>query len=186
MSNQGSTTYKHPGNVRIHLGLFWVTNFFGNRDQLVLKRADEMLNEHGLALDCWPSRTRTPQATLQFEDRLIEKEDYESLRSQVADILSTAGKSNFLPILFCQFRYTANGLTVSDTAERCWTKPMCLIGATGSGDDVTLLHEVGHAAGMDHDRTSTDPRNRNFMNEAVVRTTMFQWQIVKMVKAFFA
>ena len=117
---------------------------------------------------------------------LVERADYESLRSKAADILSAAGNENYLPILFCQFRFTANGLTTWDTPVRCWEKPMCLVGPTVSSDNVTLLHEVGHAAGLDHDRTSTDAQNRNFMHEATTRTTMFQWQIQKMAQAFYA
>jgi hypothetical protein len=63
---------------------------------------------------------------------------------------------------------------------------MCLVGPTVAGDNVTLLHEVGHAAGLDHDKTSTDPKNRNFMHEAETRTTMMKWQIQKMGSAFYA
>src|SRR5271166_3697093 len=41
-----------------------------NKVILVLRRSEEMLNEHGLSLDLWPSRTRTDQTVLQFDDRL--------------------------------------------------------------------------------------------------------------------
>ncbi len=186
MSDEGSTTYTQPGNLRIRLGLFWVSNYFGGTDQLVLRRSEEMLSEHGLGLDLWPSRTRTDQSVLQFGDRLVEREDYDSLRSRAAAILSDAGKDKYLPVLFCQFRYTANGLTVWDTQLLCWVIPMCLVSPTVAGDNVTLLHEVGHAAGLGHDKTSTDPKSRNFMHEAETRKTMMKWQIQKMANAFYA
>lgn len=186
MSDEGSTTYVLPGNLRVRLGLFWVSNYFGATDQLVLRRAEEMLNVHGLGLDIWPSRTRTDQTVLQFEDRLVEREDYGSLHDRATAILSDAGKKKYLPVLFCQFRYTASGLTVWDSQLLCWVIPMCLVGPTVAGDNVTLLHEVGHAAGLDHDKTSTDPKNRNFMHEAETRTTMMKWQIQKMASAFYA
>ncbi len=187
MSNEGSTTYKHPGNLRARLALFWVTNCPGdNNSQSNIKRTEEMLKEHGFGLDIWSSRTRADQATIQFEDRLIEKTDYDFLVEKYSEILSGAGKDNYLPVIFCQFRYPAHGLTVSDTSTKCLTKPFCMVDPLfAGGDNVTLLHEVGHAAGLDHDKTSTDPKNRNFMNEAEGRTKMYKWQIEKMAKAFF-
>src|SRR5260370_3383640 len=186
MSDEGSTTYTQPGNLRIRLGLFWVSKYFGGTDQLVLRRSEEMLNEHGLGLDLWPSRTKADQTVLQFDDRLVEREDYDSLRSRAAAILSDAGKDKYLPVLFCQFRYTANGLTVWDTQLLCWVIPMCLVSPTVAGVNVTLLHEVGHAAGLGHDKTSTDPKSRNFMHEAETRKTMMKWQIQKIANAFYA
>jgi hypothetical protein len=44
-----------------------------------------------------------------------------------------------------------------------------------TGDMVTLLHEIGHASGLNHDRTSTGTAGRNFMNEAQPRSTMMKW-----------
>jgi oligoendopeptidase F len=53
------------------------------------------------------------------------------------------------------------------------------------GDMVTLLHEMGHACGLNHDRTSTGTTGRNFMNEAEARSTMMKWQLQKLSTAFF-
>jgi hypothetical protein len=60
-----------------------------------------------------------------------------------------------------------------------------LVDPGAAGDNVTLLHEVGHASGLDHDKTSIDAKNRNFMHEANTRTTIFKFQIDKLAKAFF-
>jgi hypothetical protein len=52
-------SYKLPGGYRVRLAVFWVnqsTTFFNS---FLLPRAEEMLAEHGLGFDCWPSRTRS-------------------------------------------------------------------------------------------------------------------------------
>jgi hypothetical protein len=186
MSDEGSTTYKHPGNLGVRLALFWLTSCSDNNSQFYLNRAEEMLKEHGLGMECWSSRTRTDQMNIQFADRLVERDDYDFLFAKSSEILSGASKFNYLPLFFCQFRFTAHGLTVSDTPTKCYIKPIILVDPLFAGSDkVTLIHEIGHAAGLDHDRTSTDPNKRNFMNEADTRTTMFKWQIEKMAKSFF-
>lgn len=186
MSDQGSTTYKHPGNLKVRLALFWVGGGNDLTSASQLNRAEEMLKEHGFGLDCWSSRTKSDQMTIPFEDRLVERTDYDSLYGSVSEILSNASKTNYLPIIFCQFRYTANGLTVSDTPTKCLAKPFILVDPlSAGGDKVTLLHEIGHAAGLNHDFTATNATTRNFMNEAVTRTTMYKWQIQKMAQAFF-
>jgi hypothetical protein len=186
MSDQGSTTYRHPGNTRVRLALFWASNYSGGTDLFVIRRAKEMLEEHGLGLALWPAPSRTSQTALSVPDRLVEREDYDGVHDRAADILSAASVTGHLIVIFCQFRYPASGLTVENTSTRCLKHPFCLVGQTVSGDNVTLLHEVGHAAGLDHDRTSTDASNRNFMNEAEVRTRMMKWQIQKMANAFYA
>ncbi len=186
MSDQGSTTYKHPGNLAVRLALFWITNSNDLTGQSQLNRAEEMLKEHGFRLDCWNSRTKMDQMTIPFEDRLVERTDYDYLAGKTRDILDDAAKVNYLPIIFCQFRFMANGLTVFDTPTKCLVKPFIMVDPIFSGGDkVTLLHEVGHAAGLDHDHTATNMTTRNFMNEAVTRTTMFKWQIQKMAQSFF-
>lgn len=185
-SDPGSLTYKHPGSARVRLALFWLSNYFGQNDVEQVKRADTLLIEHGLALDPWPAAARTELTTLKFADRLVEREDYEDLRTRIDTLMTAAGKGAWLPILFCQFRFTSNGLTTSDTATKCWPTPFCLVGPTAGGDNVTLLHEVGHAAGLGHDTTSTNILTRNFMHEANTRTTLYRWQVEKLAQAFFA
>lgn len=186
LGHEGDLDYRHPGNVRARMAVFWTPDFFGGADVRVMKRAEEMLAEHNLAIDIWPTRSRSPQTTLKMlPDRLIEREDYESVRVLLEGILSAAGRTNYLPVLFGQFRFPANGLTVSDTTVRHWIMPMCLIAPTVNADGVTLLHEAGHAAGLNHDKTSTDPKRRNFMHEADTRTTMMRWQIDKIAAALY-
>jgi hypothetical protein len=186
MSDQGSTTYRQSGSTKVRLALFWATNYFGNTDLFVIRRTKEMLEEHGLGLTLWPGSTKASQTTLTVPDRLVERADYDDLHDSAAEILSDSGVKGHLIVIFCQFRYTANGLTISDTPTRCLTRPFCLISPTVSSDNVTLLHEVGHAGGLDHDTTTSKQSSRNFMHEAEPRTTMMKWQIQKMATAFYS
>jgi hypothetical protein len=62
---------------------------------------------------------------------------------------------------------------------------MVFISPTVNSDFATLIHEMGHASGLDHDHTSNAPAGRNFMNETEARSTMMKWQLEKVSKAFF-
>src|SRR5262249_49004241 len=150
-----------------------------------LRRAKEMLAEHGLGLTTWPTAGKSSQVTLEVPDRLLEREDYDKVIDAATDVLSGAGVTGHLVVVFCEFRFPAAGLTVQTTSTRCLTRPFCMVQAAVSSDNVTLLHEVGHAAGLDHDKTSTDAARRNFMHEATTRTTMMRWQVEKLAGAFF-
>jgi hypothetical protein len=190
MNQQGSLTYVHPGNRKVRLALFWVSNYFGNNYVDLLRQTETMLNAHGLALDCWPGKVKVDTTKIDFDDTrpnhsLVQKADYDSLYDAAFNLLSTNGKTKSLPILFVNFQSPDNGLTVTDTATKCLAHPMCLISPSAGGDNVTLLHEIGHAGGLDHDQTSTGATDRNFMNMAQSRSTMMQWQIVKLAQAYF-
>lgn len=185
LEKQDSATYKHPGGKKVRLALFWVDQKSTSFNAGLVTRAEEMLTEHGLGLDVWPSRARTSTSVIPFEDRLVERADYDLLMDRASAMISGSMDARFLRIFFCQFRYTANGLTISDTPQKCYARPFCLVDPFTTGDNVTMLHEIGHAAGLDHEKISTDPMNRTFMNEANTRTQMLKFQIDKMVSSFF-
>jgi hypothetical protein len=165
--------------------LFWVDQSGPLFNQRLIERAEAMLKEHGFGLDCWPSRTRTAFSAIQFNG-LLERRDYDFLIAKASDVLPKGQATRYLRIFFGQYRGFSNGVTVWSTERVCLTQPICLVDPGVSGDNVTLLHEVGHAAGLDHETFSTDPMNRSFMNEANTRTRMFRFQVDKLAQAFFA
>jgi hypothetical protein len=188
MGDEGKLDFRLVGNKTVKLALFWAADFFGTRDQGVMAMTRTMLQEHGMNLECWPaSGLKTPDRTFDFGPGVITPAKYADIFSRLNDICSGAGKqTTHLITVFCQFQMTANGLTITDTPMRCLIRPMVFIAPTPSGGDmVTLLHEIGHASGLDHDRTSTAPTGRNFMNEAEARSTMMKWQLQKLNSAFF-
>lgn len=186
MSDEGRLDYKLPGNKKVNLALFWATNFFGTKDGSVLEKAETMLGEHNIGLNCWPTTKRkTSGQTFDFGGNLIQREQYSSIYRTLSGACEATNKRQYLIILFCQFQYPANGLTITDGPMLCFRTPMVFVSPTPGADLVTLLHEVGHAAGLDHDRTSTGSTGRNFMNESESRSTMMKWQLEKLSRAFF-
>jgi hypothetical protein len=187
MGDEGKLDYNVPGNKTVKLALFWSSDFFGARDQGVIAMTRKMLGEHAMSLACWlPIEKQTADRTFDFGPGIIPRERYDSIYSTLSDICTSAGKTSHLITVFCQYQYPANGLTITDTATKCLIHPMVFIAPTPAGGDmVTLLHEIGHASGLDHDHTSTGTTGRNFMNEAEARSTMMKWQLQKLSSAFF-
>jgi hypothetical protein len=188
MGDEGKLDYKVAGNKTVRLALFWAADFFGTRDQGVIPMTRKILGDHGMNLECWPvSGLKTPDRTFDFGPGVITPARHVDIFSKLNDICTTAGKqTSHLITVFCQFQALANGLTITDTPTRCLIRPMVFVAPTPAGGDmVTLLHEIGHASGLDHDRTSTGTTDRNFMNEAESRSTMMKWQLQKLNNAFF-
>ncbi len=186
MSDEGRQDFVLPGDKKVNLALFWATNFFGDKDTFVLDKAESMLKEHGIGLSCWPSsKLKTADNTFDFGSGLIRQEQYSQIYLTLAEAANKAGKRQSLYVLFCQFMGLANGVTISNGPMLCFRTPMVFVAPTPGNDGVTLLHEAGHAGGLDHDKTSTGTTGRNFMNEAESRSTMMKWQLEKLGKAFF-
>lgn len=186
MSDEGRTDYKLPGNKKVNFALFWATNFFGAKDVPSIDKAESMLAEHAIGLNCWPStKSKSADHTFDFGADPIPYEQYTSIYKTLNSAATDAGKREYLLVLFCQFQYPAGGLTIFEGPMACFRRPMVFVAPTPSDDLVTLLHEAGHAAGLNHDRTSTGTTGRNFMNEAVSRSTMMKWQLEKMGKAYY-
>lgn len=185
MSDEGRLDYKLPDNKTVKLALFWSSDFFGLRDQNVINTARQMLGEHNMSLECWSGEQKSPGRTFDFGPRLIGRDRYDSVYSQLSNTCASANKTSYLITVFCQFQFAAQGLTITDTATKCLVRPMVFISPTAAADGVTLLHEIGHASGLDHDFTSTGSTDRNFMNETEARSTMMKWQLQKLSNAFF-
>ncbi|MFO1423254.1 MAG: hypothetical protein U1F70_06310 [Candidatus Competibacteraceae bacterium] len=147
--------YKHPGKTTVRLTLFWVSNYYQDTSQKVLKKAEQMLAEHGLGLDIYPkSRQSAPNHTIQIPgdptQLLVNDPEntpytYNWLRNQAAAIFddqATKDKRQRLPVFFCQFKASGYGITVLNSN---WL-PYCLIGANPDPDGYCLIHEIIHAA----------------------------------------
>lgn len=186
MSDEGRTDYKLPGNKKVNMALFWATNFFGMKDGTNLKGAETMLTEHGMGLNCWPAtKVKSSDHTFDFGDDPIPESKYSEVYRKLSEAAANAGKRDYLLVLFCQFVYSGYGITISRSKELCFRRPMVFVSASDLNDGATLLHEAGHACGLDHDKTSSGKTGRNFMNEAETRSTMMKWQIEKMGKAYY-
>ena len=82
-----------------------------------------------------------------------------------------------LPIIFCQFKYPAQGLTVEGSEYPKY----CLVDSFSTSVG-TLIHEAGHAAGLHHiDPTASSD---NVMNERP-GSTLLKAQVRVFEKAYF-
>jgi hypothetical protein len=147
--------YKHPAKKIVRLTLFWVSNYYKDTSQTVLKKTEEMLAEHGLGLDVYPkTRQAAPKHNIQIPgdpNQLLINDPqntvytYNWVRHQAAAIFddqATKDKRQRLPVIFCQFKESGAGIAVLGSD---WP-PYCLIGVNPDPGCYCLIHEIIHAA----------------------------------------
>lgn len=182
------TDYVVPGSKAVRLTLFWGDNNFGTIYQDCVATMRSMLAEHGLRLDLVPSGgSPTDQFKVEVPvkaDGLLSPDDYNELRNRCAakfDDQAVEPRKQRLPVIFCQFKHPAQGLTIPTTP---WL-PFCLVGSVA--DSVTMLHKSGHAAGLPHLTTTTKAgQPQNFMFDGGGdRSLMHKSQLQKYAQAYF-
>lgn len=186
MSDEAQTDYKLSKTVRLTAGVLYHSNYYKASNEGTVAKAIDMLAEHNLELDVWPyagaKQSQVNTIGYDDDDDLVDEEDYPALYKAAKEILNKrCGFIIPVPVIYCQFVGPAHGITVSVKGA---LTDMCLISPVVNEDKVTLLHELGHAAGLGHDHATTTPKN--FMREDEPRTTVFKWQVQKFAKAKFA
>lgn len=184
-TNAKDTNYVHPKKVSLRVHLFQAPNYFGDSHIRVIEKTEKMLREHGLDLHCWMSKV--PMLMMEPGGSgprgLYVEEDYPNIKARVDEIMGfTKTSLSYVPVVFCNFTESGHGVT--PWKKFGWKTPVCLISARPNDDLVTMLHELGHAAGLDHDHAHDD--SRNFMHEGEGRTTMYRGQIEQFAKCYFA
>ena len=176
--------YKHPGDVKIRLTLFWVTNCvnINTSPEAVLAKAEELYAPHGLGFDILPSRQRTAEHTIEAPADLLLEEHYNAVRLEAHrrfDDQKTVDKKPRLPVFFCEFKDVSNGLTIPGI----WP-PYVFVSGVLTADRATLAHEIVHAAGIiGHDKAHPS----NILAEPTdSRSEMYKFQVQQVAKAYFA
>jgi hypothetical protein len=182
------TDYVVPGAKQVRLTLFWGDNYFDTSYRDCIATTRSMLDQHGLKLDLVPGGGGpTDQFRIEVPvkaDGLLHEEDYNEVRNRCAakfDDQAADPHKQRLPIIFCQFKRAAHGLTIPTTP---WL-PFCLVDAVA--DEVTMLHEAGHASGLPHLTTSSKVgQPQNFMFDGGGdRSLMHKAQLQVFAKAYF-
>jgi hypothetical protein len=193
-NDQFAIDYVHPGNVKIRLTLFWVTNCL-NLDSVsgvLLAKAEELFAQHGLGLDVYPSRHRTKEHTIKTPENVVASGDlllnypphnhYNEIRLEGArrfDDQKTSGKKQRLPVFFCEFKDIANGVTVIGSPWPAYV----LVSGKILPDRATLAHEIIHATGF----LPHIPRPKNLMAEITgSRHEIFRMHVEMLAKAYFS
>lgn len=189
--------YKHPGNVKIRLTLFWMKNAVNidTTSEVVIAKAEEIFRAHGLELDVFPARKRTDAHTIATPPNVVsaggllinnppEQNHYNELRlegARIFDDQKSPGQKQRLPVFFCEFKDTANGVTVIGSP---WL-PYVLVSGVLAPDRATLAHEIVHAAGIAGHLRGLD-NQKNLMSELnSSRAEMFKLQVQKVAGAYF-
>jgi hypothetical protein len=174
--------FKQPARLRVTL--FWVTNcvHIDASPQALIAKTEELYAPHGLSLDIVPSRQRTPEHTIQFPDRLIERDEFNAIRLEGHRRFNdqqTGDRRPRLPIFFCEFRDPSNGLTIRGD----WL-PFNFVSGVLTVDKATMAHEIVHAAGFEgHFRGNTT----NIMADPThERSEMFKFQVQAVARAYYA
>jgi hypothetical protein len=182
-STQFDTNYKHPGNVKIRLTLFWLSNCvdIDTSPQVSIAKAIELYAPHGIGVDILPSTTRNEKHTIKVPDTPLLPEQYNSVRLEAGlrfDDQKTADKKQRLPIFFGEFKDPANGLTVIGN----WPAYVFVSGVQ-SPDKATLAHEIMHGAGfVGHDKAN----QKNILAEVTSsRGEMYKFQIQQLASSYF-
>lgn len=181
--------YKHPGNGNVRLTLFWASNVPQDPAPGLLSAAEGVLNQHGLGLNVLPARQKQSSAILSYSESLYLDQQVEDLRRLAC---GRGDPPSRLVVIFCLFRgplgseTDTNGITYRETPNVSWY-PFVLINAGRQAPDgLTLLHEIGHAAGLNHVPKGPNDVVANFMSYASGRTDMLRNQVIAIANSFFA
>jgi hypothetical protein len=153
--------YVHPGGVTLHLAIFWTSNVSDADDPIpaYFAEAKRLLVAHGLDLTAYPAPHKSPETTLQFNKDVYLFDQIKELRN-MAHKAFPGNEVPRLPVIVCPFRQSlvddeiATGMAIrnSPSTPSGWNLEFILINSQiKSPDNVTLLHEIGHAAGLVHE-----------------------------------
>jgi len=193
--------YVHPGNRKVLATAFWSKNATPNTFSHTAEVARLILARHGLTLQITPGVSISPLYTLPFDELVQFGGQIETLREQV-DKTGLASDNKLVVIVVpCSEKLygagddsgTPYGWTFPASMELGkFKKPFVVINsAKTSSTAVTLLHEIGHAAGLGHEHGGPGAVVANFMNEPqylnykTPGTSMYRSQVVTIANAFF-
>ncbi len=158
--------YVHPGSKKLKLTLFW-TDFSGDSASTdnsgkLLATTKKMLGEHGLGLDVLPT-SRTSAFVLPYKG--VYKEFPDDQADKNAGKLRALAHTAYprgngrLPVIFVPFQspQATKGITwgrprTGKVDGVDWLTFVLINTRQTAPDRVTVLHESGHAANVDHNQ----------------------------------
>jgi hypothetical protein len=180
------TGFRLSKRIRLTIGVVYFSTYYKHDDRGMISKAKEVLDQHNIELDVFPPLgKKTPQNTIQTD---FEPEDtaadYGKVYKMAKDKLKQMG-CNFvipLPVVFAKYKYSGYGIAPKVPGQ---LTRLVMIYPEGNNDNMDLVHEIGHGAGLEHDLRSDD-QPRNFMHVASPRSVLYQYQIEALGKAPFS
>lgn len=164
--------YKHPGRVQVPVSIFWEDKTISDSVEFYIEVARLLLDKHGLVLDVQRHQLKKEETGRRDADRvnLLEdlREKAENLRKKVDDTgISTTGR---LVVLVAAWLTLPPGGEAFGETFKTADFPnrknfVILYPNQFESKGLTLLHEMGHAAGLGHVSSGTNPSVENFMND---------------------
>jgi hypothetical protein len=197
MGDERSTDYKVPGGRAVRIMLLWHSNYTRDTSNDAITTAKTKLARYGLGFDILPtSGVRMDTHVISSavdQGGLISQDQYADLKRNADTAyakLDAAPNKARLMVIFSEFKMPAKGVTIfgatqSDESYAKWNYPICLVGGVLATDKLTMLHEMGHGAGL-NDYTAEASGKVNFMNDTSDnRDVMYKFQLEKIAGSFY-
>jgi hypothetical protein len=180
------TDYKLPKRVRLTIGCVYFSTYFKLDDRGVVAKARDTLDKHNIELDVFPIPVKkSPHNTIETTFEPFDTtEDYSKVYKMAKDKFKQMGCTFVIPLPVVFAKYHNGGYGICPRVPGQLTR-LVMIFPEGNSDQMDLLHEIGHAAGLEHDVRS-DNQPRNFMHVASPRSVIYKYQVQALGKAVFS
>lgn len=181
--------------IDICIACCYTPSYFAKDDRGNIAKAREVLDKHNIGLWVWPEDSGGLKGSGNMLNHemwkapvIHDQEAYRKLRRDMYDLIK--GSCNRKPVAFVVFSgYTHAGHGICPSwfkgiAPVVGETPGCLISPTGNDDQMDLLHELIHCAGIIQ-HAHPDDRS-NVMNEASGRSVLTKAQGDALVKSWFS
>lgn len=183
-------SYRLPKRVTLNVAAIYLPTYNKPTDFGNFKAAETLLEKHNIGLQLWPAggkKLATNSLPIYSEPIKDNRAAYQQLAKDIFEFLKNKvpGYPFVVPVIFC--RYDTAGVGVTPHASKVGVaSPVCLIspGIETMKDNMTVLHEMGHAAlypDASHAGTPGD-----LMHEADGRKYMTKKEVEAFGKAIFA
>ena len=183
------TDYKLLKRVRLTVACVYLRSYFKNDDQGLINTAQDLLEKHNIILDVFPIHINKSEWNTIPYSQLIKDEtaEYTSLYLEAKSKIKQMGCNFVIPQIVVFGEKVCGGYGIAPRINNQITPRLIMVQSEVNKDKMTLLHELGHAAGLNHDYTPGSPRN--FMHEAdadIPRTVMYKYQVEALGRAAFS
>jgi hypothetical protein len=184
------TDYRLKKLHKLNVAAIYLPSYYKSDDQGTFKTASDLLVTHNIRLHIWPTG-----GGKESQNRLIDRrykdpiphtrEAYQQLRKDVNQLIKNRLPEypHVVPVIFCVFVHPGHGITPPDTKIGAQS-PACLISPNKQKDRMTVMHELGHAAGCHHEKGTKHEENVMHTLDGQ-RQNLYKFQIETLAKAIF-